>query len=416
MILKTLKQTIKIMAQNKFYAFMNLFGISITVAVIMVMWMKTEVNFTANSVESDLDKTLKIHRIKYERKEGLSLSSLGFGIIDKCLSDLETPKYTTLIDTKNWPVVYENRTVKHTAIYTDENFWKIHNFKFIEGRPFNKNEVETNQNVIVISRNIRDSFFGNTKAVGKSMEFQGVDTKVVGVVENVSLTSVNVFAEVWAPYVRKNSSAKSYTGPFTMLLYADSSSDIRKIKDEIDDVKVKLNNSLKADSAKVIFFADNSFDAYYRGQGSFPEKYVEKYEGLGKILGAFLMIILLPVLNLLSLNYTRIRERFEEIGIRKSFGATNRSMRRQLLYENIFVNLIGGVIGLIFAYVTIYLFKYQIFTESVDYEAPIFISFNYSVFIITLLSCIIIGYLSGVVPAIKMSKIEPAKVLKGGEL
>ena len=51
-----------------------------------------------------------------------------------------------------------------------------------------------------------------------------------------------------------------------------------------------------------------------------------------------------------------------------------------------------------------------------DYEAPIFISFNYSVFIITLLSCIIIGYLSGVVPAIKMSKIEPAKVLKGGEL
>jgi putative ABC transport system permease protein len=63
-----------------------------------------------------------------------------------------------------------------------------------------------------------------------------------------------------------------------------------------------------------------------------------------------LLFMLLPALNLVNLNSSRIMERSSEIGVRKAFGATSSTLALQFIVENIVLTLLGGALGLILAY------------------------------------------------------------------
>ena len=60
--------------------------------------------------------------------------------------------------------------------------------------------------------------------------------------------------------------------------------------------------------------------------------------------------MVLPAINLVNINLSRIYERSSEIGVRKAFGAAGRDLVLQFVVENIFLCVIGGLIGLVGAY------------------------------------------------------------------
>ena len=57
--------------------------------------------------------------------------------------------------------------------------------------------------------------------------------------------------------------------------------------------------------------------------------------------------MLLPTLNLVNINISRIMERASEIGVRKAFGASSRTLVGQFVVENIILTLVGGAFGLV---------------------------------------------------------------------
>ena len=60
-----------------------------------------------------------------------------------------------------------------------------------------------------------------------------------------------------------------------------------------------------------------------------------------------LLFMALPALNLVNLSLSRILERASEIGVRKAFGASSRTLVGQFLVENVILTLLGSLIGLI---------------------------------------------------------------------
>ena len=58
-----------------------------------------------------------------------------------------------------------------------------------------------------------------------------------------------------------------------------------------------------------------------------------------------LLFSLLPAVNLVNLNMSRIMERASEIGVRKAFGASSRTLVGQFVVENLVLTLIGGAAG-----------------------------------------------------------------------
>src|SRR4029079_2215998 len=62
---------------------------------------------------------------------------------------------------------------------------------------------------------------------------------------------------------------------------------------------------------------------------------------------AALLFMLLPTVNLVNLNVSRILERASEIGVRKAFGASSRALVGQFVTENLLLTLVGGALGLL---------------------------------------------------------------------
>jgi putative ABC transport system permease protein len=125
------------------------------------------------------------------------------------------------------------------------------------------------------------------------------------------------------------------------------------------------------------------------------------------IIGVFVFIfMLLPTLNLVNINITRIMERSSEIGVRKAFGASSRTLVYQFIVENIILTLLGGLIGVILTFIAIEVLN------SAHLIANLELSINFMVLFIGLLVCLIFGLLSGVYPAWRMSKLNVVTALK----
>jgi putative ABC transport system permease protein len=107
-----------------------------------------------------------------------------------------------------------------------------------------------------------------------------------------------------------------------------------------------------------------------------------------------------------NINISRIMERSSEIGVRKAFGASSRTLVGQFIVENIILTFIGSVLGVIFSVVILALIN----NSQVIPDA--YLSVNMNVLMISLLICLVFGLLSGVYPAWRMSKLNVVTALK----
>ena len=125
------------------------------------------------------------------------------------------------------------------------------------------------------------------------------------------------------------------------------------------------------------------------------------------IIISMLLFMLLPTVNLININVSRIMERASEIGVRKAFGASSWTLVGQFIVENVLLTLIGGVIGF-----AISRFVLRVITESNWFPYAEF-QMNYRIFLYGLFLAVVFGLLSGVYPAWKMSRLNPVQALKG---
>jgi putative ABC transport system permease protein len=119
--------------------------------------------------------------------------------------------------------------------------------------------------------------------------------------------------------------------------------------------------------------------------------------------------LLLPTVNLTNLNVSRILERASEIGVRKSFGATGRTLVGQFLVENLVLTLLGALLGVVLAVATLSVLSDSAWLPQVQLQL------NGRVFLLGVALALVFGVLSGVYPAWRMSRLHPVVALKGGE-
>jgi len=122
---------------------------------------------------------------------------------------------------------------------------------------------------------------------------------------------------------------------------------------------------------------------------------------------ASLLFMLLPAVNLINLNTSRILERAPEIGVRKAFGASSRTLVGQFIVENLVLTLVGAAIGAIAAAVLL---------AAINNSGVIpyaHLTLNYRILGWGVLLAVVFGLLSGVYPAWRMSRLHPVEALKG---
>ncbi|MDE6535459.1 MAG: FtsX-like permease family protein, partial [Muribaculaceae bacterium] len=142
-----------------------------------------------------------------------------------------------------------------------------------------------------------------------------------------------------------------------------------------------------------------------------PENIYEKFNfaGLTKLYGLLILILLLvPALNLSSLISGNMDSKMSEMGIRKAFGARNRTLLRQVMNENLWLTGCGAILGVILSWVGVLLWKEWLFTgvgsdggalTTADILLDPAMLFAPKVFIAAIVICVVLNLLSSLIPA-----------------
>lgn len=407
------KIAIAVLRRRKFFTFISLFGISFTLTILMVLTAMVDHLISPNYRDVNRDRSLYITRNTLAASKGGFTQSgpPSFYFFDHYVSTLKTPEKMALVSTFTGSNTYvNNKKLAINLSYTNQPFWEVLAFKFLEGKPYDKQQIERGDKVAVISEDIKNGYFGEgTLVVGKYIEADNVQYRVVGVIQSVPITMPFIYADMYLPYTASkiNIHDKSLSGNFTGILLAKSKGDLQKIKDEYNRIVAKVPlNSKEYD--RLYSFADSYFENLTRGMfGGHKD-----YNGKGiffLVVAIFLFIfMLLPTLNLVNINISRIMERSSEIGVRKAFGASSKTLVFQFIVENMILTFLGGFIGILLSFIII-----QVMNGG-GLMANVHLSINLNVLLYSVLACLVFGFVSGVYPAWRMSKMHVVKALKAG--
>jgi putative ABC transport system permease protein len=404
----------KVFMRRKLFTAINLGCIVLTLVVLMVITALLDTAFWPGGVEGRSDRFLQVYGIRSQSADRNTTSTtlLGYKTIDKYLKPLGRLNGVERVSAITIPSsvsVYQGDRVSQLDLRrVDADYWKVMDFKVLAGRLPNEDDDRNGRLVAVINATTARQLFPSKPAVGQTVSVGGQNFAIIGVVGDAM--QMNAYADIWAPLSTFPSTSyqNELTGQFAALIMARTPGDLTRIQREVERVAKTFVHDDPRTYAVTTFWADSKLDVFAR---TLLSRQSEADSGAGRLLlmigSAMLVFMLLPALNLVNLNMGRILERSSEIGVRKAFGATSRQLAGQLVVENIILCLAGGLAGLACAQGVLWMLEAS---QLIPYLE---VHINLMVFGCGMLIAFVFGLLSGVIPAWKMSRLDPVHALKG---
>jgi ABC-type antimicrobial peptide transport system permease subunit len=287
--------------------------------------------------------------------------------------------------------------------FVNAGFWKLYRFSFIAGRPFTEEESAGRTKCAVITKNLSTSRFHTVNSVGRKIEMDRTEYEIVGVVDNFSiLSSPSGAAEIWFPDVFDNS------GSLTDLSILFSPQvDMRQAGEEIAGL---IRQIYETKHIQVNMKANDLLTDKEKNR-----KKLNIYGNMAIGLMVFLFL-LIPALNIISLNMANTSNKAEEIATRRTFGASRASVFLMLLFDNLLLTLLGVVIGILSAKPFVSLIQ-NIFFDEIPMLAGASLMPDTDIFLVVAaiipLMIVFLLMFSGF-PAWMMAKRSISDILKGG--
>ncbi|HEX8617870.1 MAG TPA: ABC transporter permease [Thermoanaerobaculia bacterium] len=417
MLTNAIKLALKVLGRRKFFTFISLFGISLTLVVLMVAAAILDNTFGPRKPESKFDRVLAVQRLGLYGPESSINGDPGYKFLKLYMRPLQGVEATSIASDSSLLTMYHGeRKIETHLRRTDAAYWRIVDFDFIEGGPYTAEDDRRGNAVAVITEDMRDKLFGEGKsALGRTFVADSTTFRVIGVVPTVSIMRNAAFSEIWAPLrtMRSSEYENQISGSFIGLVLAKSPADFPRLK---ADFQRGLQHFVFEDPRtfnRVVAGLDTRFEAFARTalhtRGS---QLGEVRTGTLRliILAAAVLFVTLPTMNLVSINLSRIMERASEIGVRKAFGASSRALIGQFVLENVVLTLIGGAIGFVLSLIAL-----QAISRTALVPYAVF-DVNLRIFGYCMLIAAIFGGISGAYPAWRMSRMKPVTALRGGAL
>jgi len=413
MLFNYIKIAWKVLLRHPFYTFITLFGISLTLTVLMVLTSFLDHLFGAHYPESKRNRFLYVATVLQTDSSHTSMSSgpATFAFLTKYAKTLKTPERVSIFSNFSFSNTYVNgKRIKLNTKYTDADFWYLTDFEFLEGKPFNEQNIKNSDHVVVITDALRDQYFEKDvgPVIGKYVEIEGVNYKVMGVVKGSPATRLYTYSDVYFPYTapKSNYENKGMRGRYVAIVLAKNESDIPEIQSEFDSKIATISKADIKDGRNfsiLIVKAEKYFEHFVN---TFARENKQKIFAYTIAAFVLMMFMGLPAINLVNVNVSRILERASEIGVRKAFGAPSKALLLQFIIENIFITFIGGVFALALSFLVITMINSSGWIAYAD------LTINFTVFLISIAVCLVFGLVSGVLPAFRMSRLKIVDALK----
>ncbi|MCK5149843.1 ABC transporter permease [Candidatus Pacearchaeota archaeon] len=269
------------------------------------------------------------------------------------------------------------------------------NIEVEKGRELKKGEK--GKMVLGYNYQIKDKIFPKALSINDNLEVNGEKIKIIGFYESVGSPQDDAQIYVTHEFVKD-----LYAGENLSYNWIVARVDVDNLENIITSVEKNLRKHRNLEEGKEDFFVQ-SFESLMDSYSS----------ALNIVIGFVILIALISVfvsaVNTANTMITSVLERVKEIGILKSIGARNSEIFKIFLFESGFLGFVAGVVGVILGFVLSYIGGCVLANLGWGFLAP-----HYSFWLFTgcILFATVTGAVSGVLPAMKASKINPVDALR----
>jgi len=436
-----LKTAVRNLLRNKAFSFINIIGLSVSVAFCLLLFMhiRFEQSFdtfhkkknhlfrlemTNLFAETDTEKKEKSF-FSFLTKQDDADNQLVFPVV--VAADLqstfpEIKSITRFKDGGSQLVKAKNEVFKENHIvYADNNFFNNFSFKLKQG---NVATALSSKNNIVLSQTTALKYFGNTNAIGNIIQLTSDTTHlftVAGIAEdapaNSSIQYDMLLPNISFPGYERNIKERFNQSAHLYIIELAEETDVLEFEKKLNVwVKNYFADYFKAfkDAGANIKDADiNKFRWYLRPLANCHYNVSNSWghytnvKNIYQLACLVVVILLIASLNYILLAVSNASSRSQEVGVRKVMGANRLSIILQFWAETQVVVMLSVLTGFILASVLLPLFNYVMNTQLRFYN----FSWKEIAPALVILS-LILGILAGYYPALLISKIRTVSVIK----
>ena len=396
---------------NKLRTMLSLLGV--TIGIFSIIAVLAAVDSLDKKIKADLDtldkNTMYLKsqpfgpsEVPYWKREQFpEVNYEEFQYLKNNLNNVENLCYQYFMFSRE-SIKYESKTVSDlNVVPVTYEFADIQRMEINNGRFFTESESNAASAVIVLGYTIADGLFGDIDPIGKSVRIYGKNVKVIGVTKKKGQSmglgdsdDDSVFLPV--NFLRRlfGDNGKNFLP--VIVIKPEKEADVDAVKGEITQ---KIRNYRGVKQGEI----DNFFIDVLSGFTDMIDGFIGSLKVGGWIISGFSLLV--GGFGIANIMFVSVKERTNLIGIQKSLGAKNKFILFQFLFEAIILCVIGGMIGLFLVWIIA-----MILSSVLDFEFVLGLG---NIILGTGLAAVI-GLISGILPAISASQLDPVEAIRSG--
>ena len=347
MIRQFFRQAWTMMRQHRLFTSIYLMGTAVSIALAMTLFIIFYIKLGPIYPEYNRQRMVVIERTQESEKNDVCTTARAMGISAK-FADLLKREAESIDKIALLTRTYRKENIempdksKKEEYITSVNaeYWQVFNYKFVDGHPFTKEQM--NENVAVISTTLAQKLFADTHVAGKSLRIYETAFLIVGVVEAASGCTPITQGNIWTASAFYGED--DFMGHYKAYITSD---DIDKCMTEINDAFNRYTQTRPEN-----FTYTMELEKYWQNALDCDAE-TTPFEAMGKYLYILLAFLFIPALNLSGMISSRMDSRLDEIGVRKAYGATNSEIITQVLWENLLLTIVGTILGVALCYIVV---------------------------------------------------------------
>lgn len=414
MLTNYLKIALRTLRKKPFYTGINILGLAIGMAACLLISLYVLDELSYDQFHKKADCIYRVTTQTNFNGQESGNASTNYHIAEVIADEIPEIAQTTRVQ-QLWDqmiTVDGQLFIEEKAIAADRNFFSIFTFPLVEGNP--ATALREPSSAVLTEKLARSLFGRSVGVVGEALNIGDQVYRVSGVAKNPPTNAHFHFDLIkrFEPRVSERVNWGNVNGLVSTYLLLAENAIVDQVPQKIKEIGIKYNPAI-AEGIKLGKFDVNfvlqplasihlhsHLDMELGGNGDV--RYVYIFSAIA------LFILVIAIINFVNLSTARSADRAREVGVRKTLGSVRSSLISQFMAESLLVSFIAMLLALGLAEI----FR-RPFNNLAAKTLTLNVTENGSLWLTILLIAVVVGVISGLYPALYLTKFRPVEVLRG---